>query len=88
MASVDYVTIFDDVSVRAVVVRMLPDVLVKGGQYTLDQIVGRDEVEAAGGRVLSIPMVPGYSTTAIIEAVQRIVVGRQQALGKSLKDER
>jgi len=85
MASVDYVTIFDDVSVRAVVVRMLPDVLVKGGQYTLDQIVGRDEVEAAGGRVLSIPMVPGYSTTAIIEAVQRIVVGRQQALGKSLK---
>jgi bifunctional ADP-heptose synthase (sugar kinase/adenylyltransferase) len=80
MATVDYVTIFDHVSVRAVVARMLPAVLVKGGQYTLDQIVGRDEVEAAGGRVLSIPMVPGYSTTAIIEAVQRTIGGRQEAV--------
>jgi D-beta-D-heptose 7-phosphate kinase/D-beta-D-heptose 1-phosphate adenosyltransferase len=85
MASVDYVTIFDDVSVQRVVARMLPDVLVKGGQYSLDQIVGRDEVEAAGGRVLSIPMVPGYSTTAIIEAVQRSVGGG--AVSKSPKDE-
>jgi len=81
MASVDYVTIFDDVSVREVVARMLPDVLVKGGQYSLDQIVGRDEVEAAGGRVLAIPMVPGYSTTAIIEAARRTVGGRQKAKG-------
>jgi bifunctional ADP-heptose synthase (sugar kinase/adenylyltransferase) len=68
---VDYVTIFDDPSVLSVVARMLPSVLVKGGHYTLDQIVGRDEVEAAGGRVVSIPIVPGYSTTAIIEATQR-----------------
>jgi D-beta-D-heptose 7-phosphate kinase/D-beta-D-heptose 1-phosphate adenosyltransferase len=68
---VDYVTIFDDPSVLSVVARMLPDVLVKGGHYKLNQSVGRDEVEAAGGRVVSIPIVPGYSTTAIIEAVQR-----------------
>jgi D-beta-D-heptose 7-phosphate kinase/D-beta-D-heptose 1-phosphate adenosyltransferase len=52
---------------------MLPDVLVKGGDYTLDRILGRDEVEAAGGRVVTIPIVPGYSTTAIIEAVQKAV---------------
>jgi D-glycero-beta-D-manno-heptose 1-phosphate adenylyltransferase len=71
LAVVDYVTIFDDPSVLSVVARMLPSVLVKGGHYTLDQIVGRNEVEAAGGRVVSIPIVPGYSTTAIVEAAQK-----------------
>jgi D-beta-D-heptose 7-phosphate kinase/D-beta-D-heptose 1-phosphate adenosyltransferase len=75
LAAVDYVTIFDDASVLAVVKRMLPDVLVKGGHYALDQIVGRDEVEAAGGQVVSIPIVPGYSTTAIIEAARKVVGG-------------
>ena len=62
---------FRDPSVFSVVARILPDILVKGGHYTLDQIVGRDEVEAAGGRVISIPIVLGYSTTAIIEAAKR-----------------
>ena len=76
-AAVDYVTIFDDVSVLPVVKRMLPDVLVKGGHYTLDLIVGRDEVEAAGGRVVPIPIVAGYSTTSIIEAVRKAVGSRQ-----------
>jgi len=77
LSAVDYVTIFDDVSVLGVVKRMLPDVLVKGGHYTLDQIVGRDDVEAAGGRVVSIPIVPGYSTTSIIEAARRAVGSRR-----------
>ena len=77
LAAVDYVTIFDDPSVLSVVARVLPNVLVKGGHYTLDQIVGRDEVEAAGGQVVSIPIVPGYSTTAIIEAAQRAVDNKQ-----------
>jgi len=71
LAVVDYVTIFDDPSVLDVVKRMLPDVLVKGGHYSLDQIVGRDAVEAAGGQVVSIPIVEGYSTTAIIEAARK-----------------
>jgi D-beta-D-heptose 7-phosphate kinase/D-beta-D-heptose 1-phosphate adenosyltransferase len=79
MAAVDYVTIFDDESVLGVVKRMLPDVLVKGGHYTLDQIVGHAEVQAAGGRVVSIPIVAGYSTTAIIEAARKAVgVGRRR----------
>ncbi len=77
LAAVDYVTIFDDPSVLAVVARMLPNVLVKGGNYTLDQIVGRAEVEAAGGRVVPIPIVPGYSTTAIIEAAQKVAGSRR-----------
>ena len=79
LAAVDYVTIFDDESVLAVVARMLPNVLVKGGHYSHDQIVGHDEVEAAGGQVVSMPIVPGYSTTAIIEAAQRAVGGKQKA---------
>ena len=73
LAAVDYVTIFDDESVRGVVARMLPQVLVKGGHYALDQIVGRDEVEAAGGRVVRIPVAEGFSTTALIEAAQKAV---------------
>lgn len=77
LAAVDYVSIFDDASVLAVVKRVLPNVLVKGGDYTLDQIVGRREVEAAGGRVVSISIVAGYSTTAIIERVRKAEAGRQ-----------
>jgi D-beta-D-heptose 7-phosphate kinase/D-beta-D-heptose 1-phosphate adenosyltransferase len=64
---VDYVTIFDDVSPRSLIVTLLPDVLVKGGDYELDQIHGREEVEAAGGRVISLPFVDGASTTSLIE---------------------
>lgn len=77
LAAVDFVSIFDDASVLGVVKRMLPNVLVKGGDYTLDQIVGRREVEAAGGRVVSISIVAGYSTTAIIERVRKAEAGRQ-----------
>ena len=63
---VDYVTIFDDISPRSLIAELLPDVLVKGGDYDLDQIHGREEVEAAGGRVVSLPFVEGASTTALI----------------------
>jgi D-beta-D-heptose 7-phosphate kinase/D-beta-D-heptose 1-phosphate adenosyltransferase len=64
---VDYVTIFDDVSPRGLIAELLPDVLVKGGDYGLDQIHGREEVEAAGGKVISLPFVEGSSTTTLIE---------------------
>ena len=76
IAAIDYVTIFDDESVLGVVARMLPHVLVKGGHYTRENIVGYAEVEAAGGTVVSIPIVPGYSTTAIIEAARKAVTSR------------
>jgi len=45
---------------------------VKGGDWASDQIVGREEVEAAGGKVISIPVVAGYSTTAILEKIRRL----------------
>lgn len=68
---VDYVTIFDDISPRSLIAALLPDVLVKGGDYDLDQIHGREEVEAAGGQVVSLPFVKGASTTALIEKINR-----------------
>ncbi|HEY6385638.1 MAG TPA: D-glycero-beta-D-manno-heptose 1-phosphate adenylyltransferase [Candidatus Acidoferrum sp.] len=67
---VDAVVIFDDLTPREVIARLLPDVLVKGGDWPGDQIVGREEVEAAGGRVVSIPVVPGYSTTTILQKIR------------------
>jgi D-beta-D-heptose 7-phosphate kinase/D-beta-D-heptose 1-phosphate adenosyltransferase len=72
LRAVDYVTIFDDVSPRALIADVLPDVLVKGGDYALDEIHGREEVEAAGGRVLSLPFVEGASTSGIIERLKKL----------------
>jgi D-beta-D-heptose 7-phosphate kinase/D-beta-D-heptose 1-phosphate adenosyltransferase len=71
LRQVDYVTIFDDLSPRRLIGQLLPDVLVKGGDYDLDQIHGREEVEAAGGKVVSIPFVEGASTTALMEKIRK-----------------
>jgi D-beta-D-heptose 7-phosphate kinase/D-beta-D-heptose 1-phosphate adenosyltransferase len=71
LKAVDYVTVFDDLTPQAIIARMLPQVLVKGGDWRPDAIVGRTEVEAAGGLVVSIPVVEGYSTSGIIEAALR-----------------
>jgi D-beta-D-heptose 7-phosphate kinase/D-beta-D-heptose 1-phosphate adenosyltransferase len=71
LGAVDYVTIFDDISPRSLIAKLLPDVLVKGGDYPLDQIHGREEVEAAGGRVVSLPFVEGASTSTIIERIRK-----------------
>ena len=68
---VDYVIVFDDVSPRSLIAELLPDVLVKGGDYNLDQIHGREEVEAAGGKVISLPFVEGASTTDLIKRMSR-----------------
>ena len=63
---VSYVTVFDDISPRSLIAELLPDVLVKGGDYSLDEIHGREEVEAAGGKVVSLDLTEGVSTTRII----------------------
>ena len=70
LRQVDYVTIFDEVSPRTLIARLLPDVLVKGGDYGLHEIHGREEVEAAGGTVISLPFVDGLSTSNIIERMK------------------
>lgn len=71
LGCVDYVIIFDDVSPRAVINQVKPDILVKGGDWSVDQIIGRAEVEAAGGRVLNLPYVEGCSTSEIISRILR-----------------
>jgi D-beta-D-heptose 7-phosphate kinase/D-beta-D-heptose 1-phosphate adenosyltransferase len=70
MRAVSYVSIFDDASPRSLIADLLPDVLVKGGDYSLDEIHGREEVEAAGGRVVSLPFVDGVSSSDIIERMK------------------
>lgn len=72
LSVVDFVLIFDDLSPRQLIAELLPDVLVKGGDYKLDEIHGREEGEAAGGRVLALPFISGYSTSALIERIRRL----------------
>jgi D-glycero-beta-D-manno-heptose 1-phosphate adenylyltransferase len=74
LASVDYVAIFDDPTPRELIARVLPSVLVKGADWALDQVAGREEVEAAGGQVISIPLVQGYSTTSLLEKIRNAAV--------------
>jgi rfaE bifunctional protein nucleotidyltransferase chain/domain len=69
---VDAVVIFDEDTPAEVIRRLQPDVLVKGADWPADQIVGRDTVEARGGRVVRIAVEEGFSTTALIERVRRL----------------
>jgi D-beta-D-heptose 7-phosphate kinase/D-beta-D-heptose 1-phosphate adenosyltransferase len=70
LEAVDYVTMFEEPTPQELIVRVLPDVLVKGSDWGPEEVVGRAEVEAAGGRVVSIPLEPGYSTTNLIERIR------------------
>jgi len=70
LEAVSYVTIFDDLTPQAMIARMLPHVLAKGGDWALDQIVGRAEVEAAGGKVIAVPVIQGFSTSSLIHAAE------------------
>ena len=64
----DAVTFFDEDTPRELIAAVLPDILIKGADWA-HFIAGREEVEAAGGRVLALPLEPGYSTTGILEEV-------------------
>lgn len=67
---VDYVVLFDEATPQQLIEALVPDVLVKGGDYELDNIVGRDVVEAAGGEVVQIPIVEGFSSSSLIERLR------------------
>lgn len=69
LACVDFVTIFDAPDPGHVIATIQPDVLVKGGDWPVDRIVGREVVEARGGKVVSIPLVPGASTTGLVRRI-------------------
>ena len=70
LESVDAVVVFEDLTPQKVIAALLPDVLVKGGDWPGNQIIGREEVEAAGGRVALVDAVPGYSTTQILKRIR------------------
>ena len=70
LAAVDAVVIFDDETPLAIVAAIQPDVLVKGADWADDAIVGREVVEARGGRVVRVALAPGYSTTTILDRVR------------------
>jgi rfaE bifunctional protein nucleotidyltransferase chain/domain len=72
LAAVDFVVIFDEDTPREIVARLRPDILVKGSDWGADEIVGRAEVEELGGRIVSMPLEPGYSTSEILKSIRRL----------------
>jgi D-beta-D-heptose 7-phosphate kinase/D-beta-D-heptose 1-phosphate adenosyltransferase len=71
LAAVDAAVIFDEDTPHAIITALQPDVLVKGADWAADQIVGRDVVEARGGRVVRVTVEPGHSTTAILARIRQ-----------------
>ena len=76
LESVDFVTVFDEPDPYKVISALQPDVLVKGGDWPIEKIIGRDVVEARGGKVVNVPYVQGASTTGIIEKILKIYEGK------------
>lgn len=72
LEAVDFVVLFGEPTPRELICELLPDVLVKGADWGSTEIVGREEVEAAGGRVVSIQLEQGYSTTRILQKIQQL----------------
>ncbi len=72
LACVDAVVVFDEDTPHSIISAVQPDILVKGADWAEDAIVGRDVVEARGGKVVRVPIERGYSTTAIIDRIRRI----------------
>jgi rfaE bifunctional protein nucleotidyltransferase chain/domain len=70
LEAVDRVVIYDDPTPRAVIEALLPDVLVKGADWAVDAIVGRPQVEAAGGRVVRVPLVADRSTSSLVDRIR------------------
>ena len=70
LSAVDCVVLFDEDTPQSLIEALAPDVLVKGADYARDAIVGADWVEARGGRVVRVPMVPGFSTTSLVERLR------------------
>ncbi len=70
LANVDYVVIFEEPNPAMLIAQLQPDILVKGGDWPLDRIIGRNVVEARGGTVRTIPLVPDISTTKLVQKIQ------------------
>lgn len=70
LACVDMVVMFDEETPQALIANIVPDVLIKGGDYAIDNIVGREIVEANGGLVTTVPLLEGRSSTGIVDRIR------------------
>ena len=71
LEAVTRVVVYEEDTPREIIAALLPDVLVKGADWAADRIVGRDEVEGSGGRVVRVELVPGRSTTAVLDRIRK-----------------
>ena len=76
LSSVDYICLFEEKTPANLIRQLIPDILVKGGDYQIDDIVGRETVEANGGKVVTIDLVNGQSTTSLIEKMVKLAKKR------------
>jgi D-sedoheptulose 7-phosphate isomerase len=87
LRAVDEVVTFDDPTPAGLIEELQPDVLVKGGDWTPDRIIGADTVLRKGGRIFSLPLKPGYSTTSLVERIQGLMpqdAARTEALEREV----
>jgi rfaE bifunctional protein nucleotidyltransferase chain/domain len=75
LRAVDDVIVFEELTPERLIAELRPDVLVKGGDWPIDQIVGAELVLSRGGQVHSLPLVPGYSTTALVARLRATASG-------------
>ena len=84
LTCVDYVVVFDEPTPHLLLQTIRPDLLVKGGNYSIDEVVGKEVVEEYGGTVSVLDLVDGISTTRIVETIQQATTGQQETAGKRL----
>jgi D-beta-D-heptose 7-phosphate kinase/D-beta-D-heptose 1-phosphate adenosyltransferase len=76
LEAVDLVVVFDEDTPEKLIARVKPMVLVKGADYTREQVIGRELVEALGGEIVLVDLIPGHSTTSMVERTRVPKVGR------------
>ena len=77
LTAVDYICLFNEDTPQEMIRALIPDVLVKGGDYQIDEIVGRDIVEKNGGKVITIPQVHGFSTTELTKKIAQLIAEKE-----------
>lgn len=78
LVPVDAVCIFEQETPYDLISALIPDILVKGADWKVDDVVGKDVVERSGGKVLTLPFVPRHSTTLVIERIKELYVGQEK----------
>jgi D-beta-D-heptose 7-phosphate kinase/D-beta-D-heptose 1-phosphate adenosyltransferase len=77
LSSVDYICLFDEDTPQEMIQELIPDILVKGGDYAIDEIVGREVVEKHGGKVVTIPLVHGFSTSELTNRIAKMATEKE-----------